>query len=351
MSTAFNQSAFTPPRLSDAAIARRKELLGFTPDDEARLSDFRPVAETFIDVAIGEFYDQQMDVPEVRALINETALLARLRRSQHEYMIGLFGGVYDASYTEDRLRIGAAHARVGVTHALFVPSLHRMESIITRHALNHGADHALLASLRKLFMFDLQMVFDTYIQGLISEVEESRDRLAAHAETLEEKVAERTAEILHMARTDPLTGLWNRREFYQRLRHEAAGARRGMHKLSVAFLDINEFKEVNDTKGHLHGDKLLRQVGLAISQVVRETDQAFRFGGDEFCLILPYTDAPGAEKLCAVLRAAMPDEVSISCGVAELNPEDTGSFESLVTRADDRMYAAKAAFQSARDTA
>ncbi|MEJ2022951.1 MAG: GGDEF domain-containing protein [Maritimibacter sp.] len=345
MITSYDPTVTNAPRLPDDTIQRRKELLDFTKDDAACLAAFRPEVEKFSAALIKEFYKQQMKVPEIRDLIDGPEMIERLRAAQHDYILGLFSGQYDGDYAENRLRIGKAHANMGIEHDLFVSSLHRLEKMLVEHFRAHGGDDALECALHKLLLFDLQLVFDTYITGLIGEIEESRDKLAAHARTLEEKVAERTAEILQLARTDPLTGLWNRREFYQRLRHEAVSARRGNHNLSVAFVDIDDFKSMNDTHGHLYGDKILRQVGMAISEITRETDQAFRFGGDEFCLILPFTDRAGAEKLSVILSAAMPDGVGVSIGVAQMQPEDTGTFETLVTRADEQMYAAKNQYQ------
>lgn len=351
MTSSFDPSDLKASHLTAKGISRRKALLDFTDEDAQRLREFQPEAAAFYKAAIEEFFDQQMSIPEMRTLVEEPGIQAALRETLHRYVPALFSGIYDEDYADDRLNIGVDHTYSSVSHILFVPLLHRLELVLGQYCRDHGAGSDLLASLHKLVLFDLQLILDSYTAGMIRELEASRSRLAHHAETLEEKVAERTAEILHMARTDPLTGLWNRREFYQRLRHEAVSARRGQHNLSIVFLDINEFKEVNDTRGHPFGDKMLRQVGTAVNEITRETDLAFRFGGDEFCLILPFTDAAGAEKLCSILQAGMPDGVTISCGVAQMQPDDEGTFEMLVTRADSMMYAAKAAYQAASDSA
>lgn len=117
----------------------------------------------------------------------------------------------------------------------------------------------------------------------------SNEKLEEYSHTLERRVAERTAEILRMAATDDLTQLHNRKEVLQRLRHELS--KRKLADLSLIFLDIDHFKEVNDKYGHQAGDEVLRAVARILKETVREYDIPGRFGGEEFMIVMPDTKA------------------------------------------------------------
>jgi GGDEF domain-containing protein len=110
------------------------------------------------------------------------------------------------------------------------------------------------------------------------------------------------AEVL--ARKDELTGLGNRRALGEALNREVARARRGDRRLSVVVGDLDHFKEINDTRGHAAGDEFLRHAADALRSIAREADACFRWGGDEFAILLPETDLTQAEGVAQRLRAA-----------------------------------------------
>jgi two-component system cell cycle response regulator len=157
-------------------------------------------------------------------------------------------------------------------------------------------------------------------------------------------------ELLRLARHDALTGLYNRRYFLERLATEHARARR-YHKLStLALLDVDRFKTVNDGFGHDVGDAVLRQIADILRAGIRTVDVAARYGGEEFALLLPETSAAGAftclDRLrLAAERAAWPalgprSPVTFSAGVAILVVDDTNPEVSLKL-ADEALYEAK----------
>jgi diguanylate cyclase (GGDEF)-like protein len=148
---------------------------------------------------------------------------------------------------------------------------------------------------------------------------------------------------------DGLTALANRRSAYDSLAALIARARRTHSKLGVVMLDLDHFKQINDSYGHAAGDEVLRSVAATVRETVRDTDICARVGGEEFVVLLPDADLVDArlvaERLRAQLRArvipAIGSSVTASLGVAELQPAD-GTAEHLLHRADQAMYRAKA---------
>ncbi|MDI3280446.1 MAG: sensor domain-containing diguanylate cyclase [Bacillota bacterium] len=152
--------------------------------------------------------------------------------------------------------------------------------------------------------------------------------------------------------TDSLTGLYNFRHFQQRLREELARARRHGIRVSLLMIDLDWFKEFNDTYGHPQGDLLLRRVAQAFRESVREGDVVARYGGEEFVIILPDTGQEEAvclaERLCEVVRrnrwevGQKGDRRLVTCsiGVATF-PDDARTPEGLIRVADEALYEAK----------
>ena len=143
------------------------------------------------------------------------------------------------------------------------------------------------------------------------------------------------------ARVDPLTGLLNRRAFDEMLSRAVDRARVVGEPLSVLVGDLDGFKDINDRFGHLEGDRLLRGVADSLRDALRRPDVAYRWGGDEFALILPDADADAAEHVADRARAAVsqtttPDgePLTMATGVAEFRPGGDDTADTLLDRAD-----------------
>jgi len=155
--------------------------------------------------------------------------------------------------------------------------------------------------------------------------------------------------LVEMNTKDALTGIYNRRFLESRLREECERHRRYARSMSLIMIDIDFFKKVNDTYGHQFGDLVLKSVASKVVSVIRKTDIVARFGGEEFCCILPETDADAAEKVAEHLRTHVEGmennfektsiRVTISLGISSFVTEDTS--ETLLKRADDALYQAK----------
>lgn len=146
-------------------------------------------------------------------------------------------------------------------------------------------------------------------------------------------------EAHRLSLVDPLTGLANRRQMQVLMRHVWASARRGK-RFSVIMIDIDNFKSVNDTLGHLVGDRILREVAEVLQEEVRGSDLVVRFGGDEFLIVLPEEGGEGASALVRRIQVRLTGTAEISAGVAEYHPE-LASIDELLAVADRRLYAMK----------
>ncbi|WP_104656097.1 bifunctional diguanylate cyclase/phosphodiesterase [Ralstonia insidiosa] len=194
--------------------------------------------------------------------------------------------------------------------------------------------------------FPALLTIDTFAGSALGEPR----RVALIHDMTEKKRAEEV--IWRQANFDALTDLPNRHLFYDRLRQEIARARQSHSQVALLFIDLDRFKEVNDTLGHDQGDILLKEIARRISAIVRGTDTVARLGGDEFTIILPdLSDAGAAAPIIRALLARIASplrlgqesvEVSASIGLA-LYPRDADSAETLLVRADQAMFAAKSA--------
>jgi diguanylate cyclase (GGDEF)-like protein len=151
----------------------------------------------------------------------------------------------------------------------------------------------------------------------------------------------------NLAQTDALTGLFGRRAFLERLEHDLALAQRRNSFISIAFVDLDDFKAVNDRHGHAEGDRVLLTIGRALSQVIRRADTAARLGGDEFALILPDTGSDGARRLIGevvrrIEQALAAGATAVTCSVGVVTYADARvTVENALAAADALMYDVK----------
>jgi diguanylate cyclase (GGDEF)-like protein len=179
-------------------------------------------------------------------------------------------------------------------------------------------------------------------------------RTRVKLERLRGELSARQAELetLHaMATVDSLTGFFLRDYFFSRLDEEDERARRYGGGFALLMLDLDGFKEINDRHGHLAGDRFLSEISATIRDQLRAADVACRYGGDEFCLLLPQTARAGAHAIAERIRAAVSQRtvgvdgrrlrVTVSIGLALFPDHDAGDVESLMRRSDEALYQAK----------
>jgi diguanylate cyclase (GGDEF)-like protein len=157
-------------------------------------------------------------------------------------------------------------------------------------------------------------------------------------------------EVYQLATHDPLTDLYNRRHFAEQLDTEIARALRHGRPLSLCIIDVDLFKPVNDTYGHIAGDGVLKQMSAILRSQVRREDVAARIGGEEFAVLLPETDLEGAREFAEQFRCAVagtlfhpggvPQHITVSVGIAQAR-SDRGDRSRLMKAADSALYRAK----------
>ena len=172
----------------------------------------------------------------------------------------------------------------------------------------------------------------------------------------EQKAAEKARDLAeeqlrHQALYDGLTGLPNRMLFHDRVRHALQAASRDYEELTILMLDLDRFKEINDTLGHAAGDEVLREVAWRLSKVTRKGDSIARLGGDEFSILLPRASQADAAMIVSrvsscleepIIVQDLPLRIDVSIGLAAF-PRDGGDADLLLQHADVAMYSAKAA--------
>ena len=192
-----------------------------------------------------------------------------------------------------------------------------------------------------------ELVFRRRVRFADEELAQLESLMAALIFPLRNALLYRAA--VQSAMRDPLTDTGNRIAMDQILQREVDLAKRNLQPLSLLMLDLDHFKQVNDTYGHSAGDEVLKAVVGTIKHLLRNVDMVFRYGGEEFLVLLSGTPAEAANMVGERLRQAVEDlqcvaegqaiELSISIGCASLLPSET--VESLLRRADDALYAAK----------
>jgi diguanylate cyclase (GGDEF)-like protein len=148
-------------------------------------------------------------------------------------------------------------------------------------------------------------------------------------------------QLRRQATVDEVTGLSNHRRFQEALAHEVTRMGRSGRPTALALVDIDDFKRINDTHGHRHGDAVLQLVADTLTNVCRATDEPARYGGDELAVLLAETDLDGAATMAEHIRSALAGTgVTVSIGVAALEP-GSGDADALIEAADIGLYAAK----------
>lgn len=348
MSKKTDESLLQQLRIDDIEITRRKELFGMSPSDAAILLNARSYVLPELDAVVEEFYRRQTAVEDIALIIGDRETMRRLRIAQGRYIDDLFSGVYDEEYVNNRLRIGLVHKRIGVEPKYYLSAVSTLKDILDGVIEAKIPDAARASeakkALDKLLYWDTAFVFDTYIRSMLSEIEAAKENADRYARSLEERVAERTRELEVLSKHDALTGVLNRHAFSEAFRREIVRARRTSSPLAILYIDIDDFKALNDTHGHQKGDEVLQLIAASLRESSREIDIVARMGGDEFCVVLPGVDegAVNAYRNRFVNRLRGRYEgLAVSIGISVAGPGQYLEPEAMISAADLNMYSEK----------
>jgi len=251
-------------------------------------------------------------------------------------------------------------------------ALRRREKLVMNQALSHPLMQGVKEGLARAHINSLLVIpivlFDETVGSLFLRAARSEGSFTVREISFFEIVAEAASNALERAHlfesiqianerlerlaiTDGLTGLHNHRHFRERFDQEFERAKRYRLPLSCIMFDVDNFKLVNDTYGHLTGDAILREIGIRSVDTVRKLDFVARYGGEEFAIIMPQTDLDGAtvegerlrERIAETPFPGLPDgeQITVSVGIAVLNHDTMNTSEDLLRLTDQALYDAK----------
>lgn len=239
---------------------------------------------------------------------------------------------------------------------VFLPRISGFELLteLRSEPLTHGLPVILISGLadKEHVVQGLDNGANDYVtKPVVIPVLVARMKALLRASALVQKL-ERQAEMLaRLAAYDELTGLYNRRAFFHALEAEITRSQRYLHSLSVLMIDVDHFKSINDRLGHAAGDSVLRQLALRFRDCLRVMDAVGRYGGEEFCVVLPETNLMGAIRAGERVRTMINDTpfelggqplgVSVSIGVSSFGPTSSSVIPDLIAQADFALLEAK----------
>jgi len=328
-------------------IAERLRLIGLGGPDSVQLGrdlQHHVVRPNIIEIT-DIFYDTLGCNPQFVKIVKQHGNFGKLKESQRHYLLSLGENIDTPQYFEERLRIGTAHQRVGVSLSLYLCAYRLMQSLLVDNISQAiqskpAALQAMVQFIIKVTALDMSLAIETYYTDKVVSLEQSIDSMRGEGELLRKNL-----------RTDSLTKLCSRDFSIQVLKGALESSQQDGRPLSVVMADLDHFKNVNDKYGHLVGDQVLGTVAARISFDARESDTMGRYGGEEFLIILEHTGLADARQVAERIRKEVGSNpvhvddvtvpVTISLGVAEACDNDDA--KSLTARADRALYAAKAA--------
>ncbi|MEH6474274.1 MAG: GGDEF domain-containing protein [Sneathiella sp.] len=333
---------------SGREIARRLHLIDFTEIDRIRLLSAQELIQANLPRIIEKFYKYQLADPEISDIIGDVDTLTRLKSFMSEYILSIFKGDFDTNYVNTRLRIGKIHKRLEVRPKLYMKTHAYLQLMLDEEIMagGFGDDAGLIKSaLHKILLFDAELIFDAYVEVYLTEMQHATREVEKYATQVGIKLDGMFARLHEKSQKDAVTGLHNRRALYDHLKRECQVAERHGLSFVLIYMDLNNFKSVNDLHGHHTGDEVLAQVGASLLSITREVDIPARYGGDEFCIIMPRTSLSDIEvpisRLIHHFDGHCHYPVTFSMGIIQVGPTVFEEPEELIAKADEMMYLAK----------
>lgn len=341
----MNQSLCARFDFGEANIAERLHCIGLTGPTDHELAERLQsrVIQPNVDEIVDEFFASLRRHAAFQEFVSESSQDERLRATHRQYVLSLGRHFDTPQYFEERLKVGSAHQRIGVSLGLYQSFFCLLQTILIRKIPpDIQADPEkfddLLQFILRITSLDLSLAIETYHSDKVSSLEESIASIRGEGEAMRRSL-----------RTDSLTQLCSRAFIISILRNSLANALASGRALSVVMADLDHFKRINDNHGHLIGDYILEDVARRMESGARTSDVLGRYGGEEFILIFDNATLELASSLAERIRARVAADpiqkgsitlqVTLSLGVAEARSGD--NVESLLARADSALYAAK----------
>ncbi len=299
----------------------------------------RPNADAIVD----NFYESLTRNAEFNSIVGERFAAEQLKDTQKQYLLSLGVDFHTSRYFEERLRIGSVHQKIGVPQSLYQCSFQRLQYLLIRNMprqirLDDAAFSEMIQFILKISALDMSLAVESYYAARVFGLERSLQSMRGESERLH-----------HLAVTDWLTDLHNHSFSRQFLADALDRAKMENAPLCVIMADLDRFKEINDSHGHLVGDHVLRIVAARMISGARDGDEIARYGGEEFLFVLENTDIIEGAEVAERVRVRINSDainsrnehiqVSLSLGIAQAREADT--VDTLIARADAALYAAK----------
>ncbi len=330
-----------------AAVAQRLRLLDLDRPDTVVLADVlqQSVVAPNVDAIVVRFCELLGRIETFNRIVSKHSHLERLQNTLKRYVSTLGVDIENPEYFAERLRIGQVHQKLGVTQGHYQCAIRHLQDLLIDYipATIREDDTAfdkLLRFILKVTALDMSLAVESYCDARVSGLRKSLRSERGEAERLRK-----------LSITDWLTQLDNHSYSRSCLSAALDLAKREQRPLCVIMADLDHFKRINDTHGHLIGDEVLRIAAARMVSGARAGDRIARYGGEEFLFILQDTDLAEGEEVAERVRARITDDtvrcgdvkltVTLSLGLALARASD--SVDALIERADEALYAAKKA--------
>lgn len=326
-------------------IQLRKDYSGISNEDAVLLREVGPVVEKNMGRLAEGFWSHLMRFEEAKQILKDEQKAKRFQNALPQYVSELFSGDYGPPYVKKRVNAGAVHFRLGLAPRWYLGALsvfyHLLRDILKEY---YSEDREklgkIMRAVEKMLNFDYQYMAEVY------ELEHE----AALMEALQ-KLRELNRRLEELSIRDGLTNLYNHRHCIDTTLREFERARRYNHPLSCAMMDVDYFKSINDTHGHPFGDYVLKELALIMQGHLRVTDLIFRYGGDEFMVLLPGVDSAAASLACRRLQEKVAQhhfhyqsasyKVSLSIGISSIPDKRVPGYQDFIKTTDSALYKAK----------
>jgi len=293
--------------LDTKAIYERLHLLEFSGADRALVEKMHMfVIQPNLATLVDRFYEYVLAHPQFREFASDASTIAKLTHTFHDYLDTLGKNYESIDYFNDRLRVGIAHHRIGMSLMLYECAYHKLQSLLLNEIpaeLNEKLFAGLQDIIRKVVALDISLAIDSYNLESFKGFKDEIRQLFSQEEKMK-----------HYASIDPLTGVENRSAILQRIKQIISGSS-DAESYALVMIDIDNLRSINDEQGHLVGDHLIKGVVDRIRSELEKHDVLGRYGGDEFLLLLKGVGLDQAvEKMKNIYRKVCKEEFDIGQG-------------------------------------